>query len=103
MMKKVIFGVICAATLASLIAWRVDWQKNKSMIEMINYEHKWADYLTETEGNTSYNYPTFEYGLNGIDGHFEIEVFTEEGKDTLVCDVHYNWLGNRTYERTYRM
>lgn len=111
MLKKIIFGVICAATLTSLVAWRIDWQKNKSEIELINYEHEWIEYLEETEGNVIYDYPEMEYGLNGIDGHFEINItkyghgiiVQPYGDEVLICDVHYNWLGQRTYERTYRM
>ena len=112
MLKKIIIGVIGMATLASLIAWRVDWTINDAKIKLIENQKAWVRTIEETEGKdenfwgTNYKYPEFNISLrDGINGTYKIEITkgvwldaNPEDKhydivtETITVNGHYNWI-----------
>jgi len=111
MLKKIIIGVISAATLTSLIAWRVSWTVNDAKIKLIENQKSWVTFINETEGKddlfwgTNYEYPEFNLSLTeGLTGTYQINVdkgvWQDAGPGTLKYDIvtetitvkgHYNW------------
>lgn len=123
MMKKILIALIVTVSIASLIAWRVNWTINKAEIEIIENQKQWVNFINETEESKTevikyfgcnYSYPTFNVGLKGIYGNWEINVETykyyKEGNelvyDTVTDKVtfkgHYDWITGTWEGKTTR-